>query len=470
MKHHKIISILIALALITGAASCKKDKEVEGCTDQNALNFDPNATVDNGTCEYEEPGQQITVAGDITESQDWEAKNTYKLSGFVYIKSGVTVTIEAGTVIKGEKSTKGSLIVERGGKIEAVGTASQPIVFTSDQPAGQRDYGDWGGIIICGKAPVNLPGGEGVVEGGTGAYFGGTNPNDNSGTLQYVRIEYPGIAFQPNQEINGLTMAALGNQTTIDHVQVSYSGDDSFEWFGGTVNCSHLIAFRGKDDDFDTDNGFQGKVQFAVGLRDPNEADVSGSNGFESDNDAAGQDIQPYTKPVFSNVSLFGPLPTLQSQADFQFESGLHLRSNTRIRIFNSIIAGYPEGVYVKGVFAQDNATNDELQVRNSIIAGCPDPLEIDLFSTFDIDAWWNASAHSNTTLTENSELMLGDPFNLSSPNFVPNSGSPVLNGADFSNANLQSSHFQSVSYRGAFGTTDWTDSWSNWNPQSTEY
>lgn len=468
MKHHRIISTLLAGALMAGVASCKKDKEVEGCTDPNAVNYDPSATLDNGTCDY--PGEEITISGNITESQNWEAKNTYKLSGFVYIKSGVTVNIEEGTIIKGEKSTKGSLIVERGGKIMAVGSATNPIVFTSDQPAGQRDYGDWGGIIICGKAPVNLPGGEGVVEGGTGAYFGGNEPTDNSGKLEYVRIEYPGIAFQPNQEINGLTMAAVGSGTIIDHVQVSYSGDDSFEWFGGTVNCSHLIAFRGKDDDFDTDNGFQGKVQFIVGLRDPNEADVSGSNGFESDNDAGGQDIQPYTKPVFSNVSLFGPLPTSQSTADFQFESGLHLRSNTRIRIYNSIIAGYPEGVYVKGNYAQTNATSNELQVRNCIIAGNPVQLQVDLFSTFDIETWFNTSSHGNTTLTESSDLMLEDPYNLSNPNFMPKSGSPALNGADFSNANLQSSYFQTVTYRGAFGSTDWAASWANWTPQNTEY
>lgn len=469
MEHSRIFSALIVIALFFGYTSCKPDKETEGCTDPDALNYNADATVDDGSCTYEQ-GEEIVISGDITSSQNWTAINTYKLSGFVYVKEGATLSIEAGTVIKGEKSSKGSLIIERGGVIEATGTSTNPIVFTSDQPAGQRDYGDWGGIIICGRAPVNLPGGEGIVEGGTGATFGGSDPADYSGKLQYVRIEYPGIAFQPNQEINGLTMAAVGNQTKIDHVQVSYSGDDSFEWFGGTVNCSNLIAFRGKDDDFDTDNGFQGKVQFVVGLRDPNEADVSGSNGFESDNDAGGGNNEPHTKPAFTNVSLFGPLPTLQSSADFQFESGLHLRSNTRMRVYNSIIAGYPEGLYVKGNFAQSNATNDDLQVRNSIIAGSPNPLEIDLFSSFDIQTWYDSTLFSNEIMTENDDLMLEDPFNLSGPNFMPKSGSPVLNGADFSNSNLQSSFIQEVQFRGAFGTSDWTSPWANWNPQNTSY
>ena len=246
---------------------------------QGWANWDPQNT------SY--PGTTVTIpAGHITSNQTWTSGNTYLLNGWVYIDAGVTLTIQPGTVIRGDAANKGALIIERGGKLIANGTASQPIVFTSNKAAGSRGYGDWGGIILCGYAQINQPGGTAIIEGGVGSvYGGGSNPNnaDNSGTLTYVRIEFAGIAFAANNEINGLTMGGVGNGTTIDYIQVSFCGDDAFAWFGGTVNAKHLIAFRSWDDDFDTDNGFTGKIQFAVSLRDPNVADVSGSNGFESE-------------------------------------------------------------------------------------------------------------------------------------------------------------------------------------------
>lgn len=468
MKFYRLFLLAAIVAVVV--SSCNTDQN-EGCTDPDAINYDADAEVDNGSCIYD-TAAVVTVSGEITTNTEWTADKAYFLQGFVYVKAPAILTIQAGTVIKGDKPSKGSLIIERGAKIMAVGTAQNPIVFTSAQPVGQRSYGDWGGLIICGNAPINLPGGNGIVEGGTNANFGGTDPEDNSGMLQYVRIEFPGIAFQPNQEINGLTMAGVGRQTTIDHVQVSYSGDDAFEWFGGTVNCTHLVAHRTWDDDFDTDNGFAGAVQFALGIKDPNVADASGSNGFESDNDAGGTGNQPNTTGVFSNVSLFGPLATPQTQANFQFESGLHLRSNTRLRVFNSVIAGYPEGVYVKGSFAQTNAENNELVVKNSVIAGCELDLQTDLFSPFDADAWFNAPSSSNTIYADNTDLQVSDPFNLTAPNCLPNGGSPLLSGSDFSDPFLNPSSFtfQNVPFRGAMGTTDWTQDWTNFDPENTVY
>ena len=155
--------------------------------------------------------------------------------------------------------------------------------------------------------------------------------------LKYVRIEFPGIAFQPDKEINGLTMGGVGSGTTIDYVQVSFSGDDSYEWFGGAVNAKHLIAFRGWDDDFDTDYGYRGMVQYAVSLRDPAVADAgSGSNSFESDNDAAGSEETPYTQALFSNVSSFGPLVTPATTINPNYKRAMHLRRNTKLNIYNS--------------------------------------------------------------------------------------------------------------------------------------
>lgn len=418
----------------------------------------------------------ITKSGYITSNETWTRNNIYRLSGFVYIDSLATVTIESGTLIYGEKSTKGTLIVTRGGKLVAQGTACQPIVFTSEQPVGTKAPGDWGGIIMLGRASINQPGGTAIIEGGVddgegnATYGGGANPddNDNSGTLQYVRIEYPGIAFQPNNEINGLTMGGVGRGTTIDHVQVSWSGDDSFEWFGGTVNCKYLIAYRGLDDDFDTDNGFSGKIQYAVALRDPNIADISGSNGFESDNDATGTTNLPQTKPIFSNISIFGPLVTTSTSINANFKRGAHIRRNSACSIYNSIISGYPDGVFVDATLSQDNWCNGVLKFDYNFVSGWTlnsvTPTSGGTGGCFTATGFLSTS----TTYTDNTSLQITDPFNLSAPNFLPLGGSPVLSGGNFTwNSDP---FFDAVNYRGAFGSVDWTKPWSNWDPQNTSY
>lgn len=219
-------------------------------------------------------GQVITVSGDITSDTRWYEQAEYNLSGFVYVKNNATLTIEPGTIIKGVSNTKATLIIERGSKIMAAGTAEKPIVFTSDKAPGQRATGDWGGIVIAGNAKTNKHDdgtGIGIAEGGIGTKYGGNDDNDNSGVLQFVRIEFPGIPLTStaNSEINGLTLYSVGMGTTIDHIQVSYSGDDSFEWFGGNVNMKYLVALGGLDDGFDTDNGFSGKIQFGLIIQDP---------------------------------------------------------------------------------------------------------------------------------------------------------------------------------------------------------
>lgn len=242
----------------------------------------------------------MILTGKITSNLTLKANNTYKLRGLVYVTNGATLTIEPGTKIVGEADKNGGLIITRGSKIMAEGTVNNPIIFTSEKPVPKR--GDWAGVVILGAALTNSSyngqQGIGEIEGGINnaagdGLYGGTNAADNSGVLKYVRIEYAGYAFLPDKEINGLTFGGVGSGTTVDYVQVSYANDDSFEWFGGTVNCTHLIAYKGLDDDFDTDNGFSGKVQFGIAVRDPLVADVSGSNAFESDNDANGSALTP---------------------------------------------------------------------------------------------------------------------------------------------------------------------------------
>lgn len=456
-------ALLIGGALLS-ATACKKDDDTDSTPTPTPSASFTLTDVGNNTTRVEG-----STDGDYT----FTANKKWLLQGFVYVNEGATLTIEPGTIIKGDKDSKGTLIIKRGAKINAVGTSASPIVFTSNQPAGSRDYGDWGGIIICGKANNNQPGGEAVIEGGPDAmYGGGSTPNDadNSGSLRYVRIEFPGIAFQPNQEINGLTLGAVGSGTTIDHIQVSYSGDDSYEWFGGTVNMKNIVAFRGWDDDLDTDNGFRGRVQFAACLRDPNIADQSGSNGFESDNDASGSNTSPYTKPVFSNVSILGPYTVSAGAPNGQFKRGAHIRRNSRCNVHNSVIAGFPTGLLVDGSSSEADASSGELQVRNTVIAGCPSSLEVVSGSTFDISAWFNTSGYGNSVLPNVGDLGLPTLFTLTSPDLLPNGGSPLLSGADFSNSNLGDAFFEHVSFRGAFGTDNWTSGWCNWDPQNTAY
>jgi len=403
-------------------------------------------------------GSTITISGNITSNISLLADVAYILDGWVYVKDGATLTIDPGTIIKGKTGTKASLIIERGGKIMAQGTADKPIVFTSEKAAGSRAAGDWGGIIVCGKAKINPTGGEAEIEGGVGSKYGGTDDNDNSGVLKYVRIEFAGYAFATDKEINGLTLGGVGKGTIIDYVQVSYSNDDSFEWFGGTLNCSHLIAFSGLDDEFDTDYGFSGNVQFAVGLRNPEVADISKSNGFESDNDGTGSTNSPVTNPKFANVSLFGPKATLTSTSNSLFQAAMHLRRKTALEVYNSVFAGWPKGILMAD--SKGNAGN--IQVKGCVLSGINDVYSGNAAGE---EAFFTDASRSNRVITENTGLMVTNPFNLSAPNFIPQTDSPLLTGAVTLPTGLVP-----TDYVGAFKTTDWTAGWANWTPKVTVY
>lgn len=418
---------------------------------------------------------QIVVSGNITANTTWTKDNIYILNGWVYVKNNATLTIQPGTLIKGDFNSKGALIIERGSKIMAVGTEQEPIVFTSQKPVGQRNFGDWGGLIVCGKASINVPGDTAIIEGGVGSVYGGgaaPDDGDNSGVIQYVRIEYGGIPFQPNSEINGLTCGGVGSGTTIDHVQVSYSGDDAFEFFGGTVNAKYLIAYGNWDDDFDTDFGFRGKIQFAISLRDPAFADQSGSNGFESDNDGTGSGNTPITKPIFSNVTVIGPLAN--GTANALYRRGLHLRRNTRTNVFNSVFVGYPTGLFIESTTTQANATSGELNFRNNVLAQMTDTLAAqsngsNVNGAFNLTTWFNTPAFANALANNVTDLGIVD-WSLIDPDLRLTGGSILNAGADFTYANLQGGFFTTTTYRGAFGSTDWTTCWAEWNPQQEPY
>ncbi len=410
----------------------------------------------------------VILEGEITSDITLRAVDTNILKGFVYVVDGVTLTIEPGTVVKGEKASMGSLIVERGGKIMAEGAKDKPIVFTSDQSKGSRTYGDWGGIILCGKAPVNNTS-EPQIEGGPRSKYGGDNPADNSGILKYVRIEFAGYPFEPNKEINGLTCGGVGNGTTIEYVQVSYCGDDSFEWFGGSVNAKYLIAYKGWDDEFDTDYGFQGMLQFLLGVRDPEHADTSKSNGFESDNDAEGSGNTPLTKPIFSNVTLIGPLygeSKGKSEDDIlyvtedaangakggTFQSAMHIRRNSSLNVYNSVFTGWTYGLFL-------DKANEGAVVKNVILAGMWEDFKDDSSKDY-----YNTTGLNNMLLTSTNDIITQNGIYSSIVK-------EQIVGAEFTDEVLTNSFFDKVSYKGAFdGENDWTEGWANFDPNNTDY
>ncbi|NVO83456.1 T9SS type A sorting domain-containing protein [Hymenobacter terrestris] len=423
----------------------------------------------------------VSVAGNITTNTTWTRTNIYLLADYVNVKSGATLTIEPGTIILGRKETTttkaGTLIIERGARLIADGTATQPIVFTSNQPAGSRNRGDWGGIVLLGNAPVNQT--NPIIEGGINQNYGGTDAADNSGILRYVRIEFSGIALLPNNEINGLTMGGVGSGTIIDYVQVSNNGDDSFEWFGGTVNAKHLVSSGATDDDFDTDFGYSGKVQYGLIIRNPDEADVSGSTAFESDNDGQGSAFTPITSPVFSNITAILPNPI---GATANFTRALHLRRNTSISIFNSVFAGWPIGLTLDGAAAQANATSGSLSIKNTVLAGMTtNNFQAAGVTTYDVAGYFNAADRANQTVATATALNLNaDNFQFvgnTAANYLLPANSPLVSGGAFTDAKLADAFFDKTgTYRGAFpaaataGATNWAAGWTNFNPQITCY
>jgi len=410
--------------------------------------------------------QDVVVSGDITANTTWTSNNTYMLNGIVRVQSGATLTIQPGTKIYGQNSTQGSLIIKPGAKIMAEGTQSNPIVFTSEftkqGAVRQPTYGDWGGIIILGNAPINVPGGTAAIEG-PGDTYGGNNENDNSGVMKYVRIEYPGIAYSLNNEINGLTLGGVGRGTKLEYIQVSYSGDDSFEFFGGTVNAKYLIAYRGWDDDFDTDFGYNGKLQFLLSVRDPQIADQSQSNSFESDNDGSGSTNSPRTGPTYYNVTLIGPAATTSSNYNALYRRGMHLRRSSQNKIYNALIMGWPDGVLIDGTNTVADAKAGVTFLKNSIIAGSVSGHLKSTDAAFQTDMpTWFTTTNNGRTYATNAEVGLADPFTIANPNPMPTIGSPVFTGG----ATPPADGFfdATANYVGAFGYRDWTSGWSSFN------
>jgi hypothetical protein len=322
----KLLTILLALGLF----SCEKNLGGE----EGPINV-PTTT---------------TLTGNINTTTTLTSDKVWTLKGYVYVTDGAKLIIQPGTTIVSDVAEKGALCIERGSQIIAEGTQSKPIVFTSGRPEGQRTPGDWGGIVILGRAKTNRSS-EPTIEGGIGRPYGGTNDSDNSGVMRFVRIEYAGIAAMPNSEINALTLGGVGNGTILENIQTIYANDDAFEFFGGTVNGKNLYAFATADDDFDFDFGYTGMITNGVAKRDPQFVDSGDAgNGVECDNDGTGSAAQPYTHPKLFNMILVGPNV---STALANHNLGLRFRRSTQFTMKNSVVWGWMKG----GLSLESNET-----------------------------------------------------------------------------------------------------------------
>lgn len=477
MKKTTLKYALVA-GMIALSVSCKK----EGCTDETATNYNEDAKKDDGSCIYPNDESGMTeLTGDLS-TQTLTKDKKYLLKGQVFVRSGQTLTIEPGTVIFGDKATKGALIIDRGGKLIADGTVSEPIVFTSSLPAGQRDKGDWGGLILLGYANQNQP--DPAVEGITPAvFFGGNDDQDDSGILRYVRVEFGGIELTPNNETNSITMGACGNQTVMEYAMVSFGGDDGFEWFGGSNDGKYLISYGMWDDDFDVDYGYSGKNQFGLAVRYPSFADQSGSNIFECDNGPNDDVTSLLTTGTFSNFTGIGPRLEDGQTISGNNQHAIDLRRRTAVTIANSVFIGMPRGLRMNQNSVYQNYVNEEGFLINNIMCA---PSNIFLAGSgqahdaSDVEAYWLANnntvedgtdfAQIISSLGLNQNIFFGNNLNTnysSNPTFTVSSGQ-LASGADFSNSKLAG--FDNVSFRGAFGGTDWTQGWVEWNPIEANY
>jgi len=414
----------------------------------------------------------------ITGTVTLDASKVYLLTSTCVVRSGGKLIIPAGTVIRGAADLTATpklyatLVVERGGMIEVNGTTSSPVVMTSNKAAGSRDRGDWGGLVLCGKAVNNqsvdaqLEGFNNVAVDNTLGKFGGTDDADNSGVVKYVRIEFAGLAFEPNKEVNSFTMGSVGSKTEIEGVQCSFGNDDGFEWFGGTVNCKKLISYKITDDDFVTDFGYRGAVQFGIAVRDTAYFDLSWnapsgastSETFESDNDAAGSGKLPLTSAVFSNITCVGPVPLDKTYNDLTttqkgaFRRGARIRRNSRLSIVNSVFMGYRNFIMFDGdsvliASGVKSSTFSETSnvLRNNFIANTSAAaaagvtntglVEVDSKNTpAAMDAWLRDAKNSNKIDDVNyaSGAILVDPKNATAPDFRPVAASKINTLANY--------------------------------------
>lgn len=407
--------------------------------------------------------QIAEVYGDITADATWSADTNYVLTGQTFVKQGVTLTIEAGTNIYGQYGEYDSLnvapalVIERNAMLIANGTVDNPITFQSELLESDPNFGDgrglWGGLILCGNAPISVTGGENFVEGLAGVLYGGNDPDDNSGILRYVRVYNGGSVVGADNEINGITLAGVGRGTTIEYCEVVCNADDGFEMFGGTVDLKYCSVVQVKDDAFDTDEGYQGRGQFLFVQRA-----ADSDRAHEMDNKTNGDlDSQPRSHPRFANVTVLGG----DSDGDL-----LRLREGTGGDFRNYILVGSPSADE-DGVENDDNGSEVVTQDWSvAQAAGYPNFLYIsENILMYSIAEPFKDFDETGESFTENyintdpglSFTMGGDGF-ATYVNVIPTPGGPAFQNVD---TVADDGFFVQTDYKGAFGNQNWLAGWS---------
>ncbi|QOG04241.1 hypothetical protein [Flavobacterium sp. MDT1-60] len=362
----------IQLAILTLLSSFflqaqQQPKGIIGNTNwmNNWTNFKP------ANVEYSEATN--IIAGNIDKDTRLTKRNTYQLVGVVYVTNNATLTIEPGTVIRGDDKTCGTLVITNGAKIMAEGLETDPIIFTSNKETVERKPGDWGGIIILGKAPINTLGGLHTLPFDLDPilnHYGGQDPEDNSGILKYVRVEYAGRKLSSLKELNGISLAGVGRKTVLSNIQVSYSNDDSFESYGGDLVMNNLISYRTTDDDFDFTQGVQCNISNSIAIRHPFSSDVSGSRCFEVDSyDKIGNTdmSKKLTKIDATNITLVN----LEENNQGLVRESVYVRENTYFNLSNSIVSGFTPFVLLEGNIGDGDVNLSKITFKNLVINNC---------------------------------------------------------------------------------------------------
>ncbi|MDZ7780848.1 MAG: fibronectin type III domain-containing protein [Gemmatimonadota bacterium] len=397
--------------------------------------------------------REAALTGEITGDRELSADTTYFIQGIVTVVDGASLTVPAGTLLLGDVDiTPSALIVRKGGKLFSNGTADAPVVFTSENPEGERSRGDWGGVVLNGRSLCNFPADECVGEGSSGPY-GGDVLDDDSGRMVYTRIEFAGFEVSFGNELNALTLNGVGSGTELHHLQTHYGSDDGFEWFGGTVDAKYLLSTGISDDSFDYSTGWQGRGQFWIAQQDPDNAD----NGFEVDGNSDDFGATPFTDPTLYNVTLVGKGVDGAGGAAGESTQGMVLRRGAAGDIRNAIVVGF--GTVGLDVDNQESIDNG-LAFRNSIvglnaldIANDDDGIDEDAFFT---NAAWNNRFGIDP--------MLAAPFDRASPDFRPEAGSPALNG--FATP-PDDGFFEAVDFIGGVDPDEATPWYQGWTTQA---
>ncbi|PXY42663.1 hypothetical protein DMB65_01160 [Flavobacterium cheongpyeongense] len=399
------IHIIIITLFSTFFLQAQQQKGIIGASNwmNNWTNFKPAAV------EYNEATN--IIAGTIDKDTKLTKRNTYQLVGVVYVTNNAVLTIEPGTVIRGDDKTCGTLVITNGAKIIAEGLETDPIIFTSNKETTERRPGDWGGIIIMGKAPISKLGGIATLPFNLDEmvnHYGGQDAEDNSGILKYVRIEFSGRKLSALKELNGLSLAGVGRKTVLNNIQISYSNDDSFECYGGDLNLNNLISYRTTDDDFDFTQGAQINIINSIAIRHPFSSDISGSRCFEVDSydKIENTDMtKKMTKINASNITLVN----LEENNQGLVRESAHIGENTFFNLTNSVVSGFTPFILLNGNIGTDNENLSKVTVKNVIVNNCNGEIMSESSSNNTaIKNWYsNPEFAIETTKIKSSELFL---------------------------------------------------------------